>query len=486
MKKLFTRQNKVTRKKQLSVEWLESRTVLSATNLLASALDIGPGVEDRFESRDRPAFFALELETRNIEFRAALANRFEPRPLSVGNPEFPQRIRVVRADAVPERVEVKSTLEFFDVRFDDLGVDEPKLDVDNRDRFFSALESQYRDGLTPDVPGERSQPLRSPATNVGDEFNSIAAPAGTSPLLKSLSTASLDDGLIELPSQQLSDSRGSLVTPRREAVSNTEKPPIVTTPWGGTEFSSRPFDSSRHSVASAESVFTESLLTDSAIGNRRHQSEGGLVEFDFRRMEQARADRRSGASPLPGDDFWWLDELRRARESFWLEFSAGVESQLATEVAEQLAEETSTVAASIQIADSDTQVVVEEGGMIELLAAGPQTEQPRARANSGSSSPRPASGKVRIDTGVGLFQIFEIATSPHGSGVEADPAPTANVAKGTAETPLAEQAAGIPGDSDAEPIRAASLTSLLIAATICFDRSQRREEKVLAILRTVV
>ncbi|HUG67967.1 MAG TPA: hypothetical protein VMM76_09450 [Pirellulaceae bacterium] len=476
----------MTRKKQLSVERLEPRTVLSATNLLASALDIGPGFADRFEWRERPAFFAQEFETRNIEFRDALANRFEPRPLRVGNPEFPERIRVVRAEAIPEQVEVRSTAErtelfaeqLFDIRFDNLDVDRPELDIVNRDRFFSALDGQYRDGLTADVPGERSQPLRSPATNVGDEFNSIAAPADTSPLLTNLSSAPLADGLIELPSQQLSDSKGSLVTPRRYAVNNAEKPPIVTTPWGGTEFSSRPFFTSHHlAVVGAESSFTESLLTVSAGEIRRHQSEGGLVEFEFDRMEEAMADRSSVASPLPSDDFWW-HELRRARESFWLEFSADAESQLATDVAEHLAEETSTTAAQTQIADSDIQVDVEEGGMIELLAAaGPQTEQPCVRSNSGSSSPRPTSDKVRMDTGVGLFQVFEIATSPHDSGLEADPAPGANVANKNAETPFAEQAAAIPGDADAEPIRAASLSALLIATSLCFDRDQRHRDQ---------
>lgn len=514
----------LTNKKRLSVERLESRTVLSATNLFATTMEIAPEFEDRFVLRSQPVFFASELGTQDRRVRDVPANRFELPQQIAGDLEVPQRSRVGRTEASPiprlgpgdtldpdaglivisnrsALVEWRASEEAFgqldgspsammsdlsqlfaerqgDEDVGDLGLDQPEVEIANRDRIFSTVDDPFREGSLIGTSGKRPQQLLRHDTHGGDEFNALAEPSASGQPSASLPSNRLADELGDSHSQQLSNT-DLTVTPWRLSVRSAEQLPVAPQSWLGTVLGSRHFDSSlRVDGIRAESYFAEPFLTEDALTNRRLQSEGGLAEFDFDRMEQIMADRRSFATPLPGNDFRWYGESRRTRDSFWLEFSADVESQLATDAAERLAEEVDAAAAQVQIADADSQVDSEEGGMIELIAAVyPKAEQPLAQSNGELSARRPASDKVRMDTGVGLFQVFEIAISPQRAGVEADPAAADTVARGTVALPLAERAAANSGDSDAEPIGAASLSALLIAGSLYFDRRQRRDDK---------
>jgi len=213
-------------------------------------------------------------------------------------------------------------------------------------------------------------------------------------------------------------------------------------------------------------------------------SDGILAELELDRADQPKAVRRAISSPLPGDDAWWHETSRHSGSSFWLEFSDDIELRAVTRATRPLDHEVSEADSPTQVVDADTATDGDEGGMIELIAAashniGQLPQQP----GSHSALPREMSERVRMDTGVGMFQVFEIATSPRNGMPESEL--TANEfthsdntteVRATDATPPAEQAAAISENSDAEPIRAASLPALL-AAALLLNRRRRDEDE---------
>ena len=128
--------------------------------------------------------------------------------------------------------------------------------------------------------------------------------------------------------------------------------------------------------------------------------------------------------------------------------------------------------------------------MIELIAAAHTSSTRRsALPNNSKSIPHDASERVPMDTGVGLFQVFEIATAPQVADLEEElahdslPHAGADSVTATEATPPSEQSAAVVDGAEAEPIRAASLPALLAVAAGLFNRRSRRRGEQLQKLR---
>ena len=80
MAKSSRRESKAANRKRLSVERLESRTVLSAANLLVTAIQVAPRFEGRFELNSGPAIIASPFVARDATVRAGAGSRFEQQP----------------------------------------------------------------------------------------------------------------------------------------------------------------------------------------------------------------------------------------------------------------------------------------------------------------------------------------------------------------------------------------------------------------------
>lgn len=587
-------------RRRLSIERLETRIVLSATNLLADAIDVTAEVEDRFDMGDRPAFITLLFESLDTNALGTSANRFENQPEFAAEFEYLQTGSVDRTAFRPESIEVPTDfaslsslpygagaggdhshwpgqlirdpspigellqtpdallvsivdsndahLEFgtldrlapFTVFSDtadssaratdspdrselferrskidaeerseqtmpdgtnererrfvdrlgegglvDIGFDRPELSVANRDRIFETLGGQVREGLRDSVPNERPEQSLSHATNIGDELSSRTDQTVAVPRAAEVSSQQVVGGLLELTSQEpiaLRDlSAGQqlyaatidqTVSLPRQTHDSKESPEFKFKTWLDA--------ATRGHVVS----FSAKWLGDESLANQVQQADDGSVELDTNLAEQPKTVRRGFTDTHPSDGTWWHEAPRHANESFWLEFSDEIESRLVTNATHQPHSEIGESDAETHVADSNTEFDGAEGGMIELIAtAQPNTRQPSPQPANRSDVPREMPEKVRMDTGVGMFQVFEIATAPQGSTNESElitndidrPFETTSV-NGPDATPPAERAAAISDVSDSELIRAASLPTLLAAASLLIDRRQQSDD----------
>ncbi len=289
-----------------------------------------------------------------------------------------------------------------------------------------------------------------------------------------------DGGLIELPSKSPSDIDGSLVPRQFSYSADSDAVEFFSLRrFNGGELQSTQSDLwLRKPAPSPDMSLAESLTTNNAPRSKAAQIDGGWVELNADGQESPIVLRRA-----PKNSLWsgssWLDAPRRVRDSFWLEFGETLALRSEADVAQQwnsesVASDTSQLADPAVLAESDR----EDGGMIELIAAAHSNIDHHSPPSMNSSNtPRETPEKVRMDTGVGLFQMFEIATSPQGMNKEGDlsanqgaPFAEATTVIVTDAAPPSEQAAAMADKPGAEPIRAASLSGLLAAASLLFNR----------------
>jgi hypothetical protein len=580
---------------RLSIELLESRTVLSATNLLASAIEIAPGFDDRFDLRNRPALIAGPADAQDGSTREAAETRFEEMPQFADRRGFFQQDSADRPEGHANRAEVGNSLLSFPgtpfestpfagdysfqpiallggtpqggelvqslddiaggikvrVEFDafgglpsftdllgtadyskrlmdntdhselidqresatadgqfqqsrtsisndrsqqffgrsgdnglvDVGSDNTDFSTLNRDRIFETLGGLLREGFSNAASNERTQLLLHHAAHTRDDLASLVQPPATISLGSDVSSQQLADGFIVLPSQSPSDlyersegqplfakSNAPLVSLSRQTSNRQDS--------SSTQIDARLNDSTTGRAA----ALSEMWMADSSFKSKTQSSDGMVLELELNLAGQTKAVRRTNANPLPSGDAWWHETSRHASRSFWLEFSENIELRAATDASRLLDHEVSESDASAQLVNMTTEVGGDEGGMIELIAlASPDAGRSSQQHGGHSSTPRVAPEKVRMDTGIGMFQVFEIATSPQSSTHESEltaneitaPADATEV-QGTDAIPPAEQAALTSDNSELEPIRAASLPALL--ATVLLLHRQRRPE----------
>ena len=591
MKKLFQLKERAKKQKRLHVELLESRTVLSATNLFATAIELVPTGDERFESPERPAFVApafasphvashlipaIRIEQSPLRFSAnldsaishgmqnehleVLVERFElqssspsrpgvpfgilppaaselfpnnslsdtllsarpitslaidssqvgqrhaphtdlvsilPPPIStsLGTASIALRGAMIRSelaeqrasDPTAERFE-QSLVSVADRRTEFLAervandgfIDNnsrPQFFDVSRDRFFTPLNDSFRIELLDRMPAVRAQSLH--------QFQSANAARASAPTLSSIASLTTafsavthgeseqsTDGFVELSSNPQSISPLS-ATQQLKHTNNSEM-------YGSSTL--------RQQVTidritgewrdPALSTFAESLA-DLAFTTQQRRFESGL--FDLHVDGEQPLVSVVGANKrglLPENNAWWNGPGRQAHESFWLEFGKSVESQLPTNV-DGLTIEDGTEKPDIVSSTGESDV--SEGGMVELIAASfPSDFKQEMKATesvAARSQPREA-GDVQIDTGVGMFHAFELATVPHESesgqpASEIDLPAESTAAIGAGGTPTLEQAASVSDEVDAVPVRAASIPALLVAASLLFDRKRQ-------------
>lgn len=515
------RQNAATRLR-LSIERLESRTVLSATNLLATAIELDAGFENRFEFRDRPAFIAAALEAHDLPTREAFESRsldniadgmdahpefdtfggMRTFPTPFETAEFSTRVvdnadrselleRRDHGDAEGQFEQLTPSIindrsqQFSDPSSDngfvDFGADRRELSIAAHNRVFETLSGSFRHELSNAVLDDRPQLIISRATHIRDDSSSLAQPPATVSRVADVSSKQLADGLIELPSQQSSDLYDRLAFQQPFAISKEQVVLLTRQLSNRQESSSSPMNAWLYESTTG---FAASGLADGSPTIKLQHSDGILAELELDRADQPKAVRRAISSHLPGDDAWWHETSRHSGSSFWLEFSDDIELRAVTRATRPLDHEVSEADSPTQVVDADTATDGDEGGMIELIAAashniGQLPQQP----GSHSALPREMSERVRMDTGVGMFQVFEIATSPRNGMPESEltanefiPSVNTTEVRATDATPPTEQAAAISENPDAEPIRAASLPALL-AAALLLNRRRRDEDE---------
>jgi hypothetical protein len=568
MKKSSGRKKNV-KKHKLSVERLESRTVLSATNLLATAIEFAP---DRVDLRSRPDVIGSHSQSHDSHSRHGVArgadqqtsrvhnrfeqnshdkgskNRHEPRstippPSSVsfgivpradassfrpndnligalptgdlnlsdtvsppaitaglearaepravppapplllvfedtargGTSEQADLIEPRGSDGLTGRVD-QATVNVASERSENLtaplvsGLPSPNASLD---RFFELLDLQSGDealNRESNTPPLQSSELRSTTVAMPlDVASDLATGFALSADLAYSRTLLPAGGLIELPSQPLSSAGDELEGYRQKWTSNDLTQSSSRQPTVGSELSASQGGDWLDDTANDLS----DLLAEISPTYRRLSSTDTWPELDLAQTDETMAARRGSANMLPEDDAWWYGEFRRTLDSFWLEFGQDVESQLAIDVDEHLAEGPTEMT---QIAAAEMNV--EEGGMIELVAAAfyDANDEPAHPAGQQGTS---TTGEVQMDTGIGMFQAFELATTPQAepeqpaSGEDATAETTA--ADATDEALPAEQPVAIADESDAESNRSASAPALLVAATLSLRRKRHRQ-----------
>ncbi len=124
----------------------------------------------------------------------------------------------------------------------------------------------------------------------------------------------------------------------------------------------------------------------------------------------------------------------------------------------------------------------EEGGLIELAATtGPAVRMPTISSAASSSAPRWASGEVRMDTMVGLFQVFEVGVAHDEQPVYVEHVMTYE--GDAADEALREPQAQLPPDerpesseqNDSPSLHTAMVPLVLLAASVFIDRKLRRD-----------
>ena len=504
--------------------------MLSATNLLATAFDFEPGFDHRLELRSQPAIVAipawgnqkaiLELPASPPEQPLVLNANAIPTPLvarlemlaNVGFPVPPAAFSAVlaadpvaadplaaRTDSTGYRSEllVRRTNEevflhlipplsaavndrlqvlpdrFGDSGFIELGKSRPEF-VEPSNWTPESFGAPIRSDVPSRIPNRRHELLLPrPAANTGVTLDSgfhaiggqstlldsaaIAEPslrAGTSIDLSSQQLQVLRDGLASLPpSQKISDEH--VLSSGRKPRSGTESPP---------EWISKPL--------------TESL-TDLSFANDPDARDNGSVDFDATNPSTHHSRRKS---PLPEDNSWWHSESHRLRSSFWLEFSRDVESRLTDDT-----DDVEIQAAESEIADAHSQVDMQQGGMVELIAAASSKSTSSRQSPPSSTQPLHtlAAGlsgvAVQIDTGVGMFQAFEIATSPQqtrgapGLTISEDDLPIVPTAVHTSDK-VSPTDAVISEEIETADTHAASIPAVLVFAALVFQRKRKVDE----------
>ena len=590
MKNSSARKRRLKKRKRLSVERLESRTVLSATNLLATAMDVRPDFEDRFDIGSRHAVIAEQSHTRGPALHRDLSRREGHRPAR-SNGDSKSSHRESRSDISPQHkvgsfsthqanaslglgshvragsferprpsrgtspsrdpslmqppsqpvvagtLEVRMqfrvnqpvpltvviedspwaaaerlagsglpTLQEAAERFDQTTVlttieqaqpltarptehgvvgTPPTADT-NLDRFFELPSGQSRGEFLSGEPARPRQLLPLRPANIGSTVEVGAdLVTGVSSAVDLANYEALSDagGMIELPAQLLDNSDTIHTSDQQALVSQDQLRTSSRQPIGDSErLAFRDHDWLAGAAGDLTDSLAELLLTNRLQPTGDIWSELGMAPADESMTERGGRDE-----VLPEDDAWWHDPYQRTRDSFWLDFSEDVESDLAND-AQQLAD---GPAAATQVADTD-----EEGGMIELMAiasrgvnAGP-ADSASQESVAGRDSAMDSNEEVQMDTAVAMFQAFELAAIPQPAEAEqpgsVDDDPTKTTAADAGETvpgdqpethELSEektqetQPVALSDESEPTRIHAASLPALLASAFLFLERA---------------
>ncbi len=498
MAKSRRRKSNVAKQKRLIVERLESRTVLSASNLFATALELAPRLETRVELNVRPAFVASQTVAQDASVRAGLGSRLglqlpiadrfaavrEPLAERAGDargqggrggdilnwPSSPIGFTEAR-DISPQSVhlflfgatdysartaddanwsapinrrddaEAESRFEWsqasplrdlgqsftgnsFDRVAFDFGIASPSFIATTQEPMSESFDHSVHNEAIRHVPSDRVQPSSLHTSNQGSTLTQPAGQFAAVSLAANDLAGQTDGGLIELPSTTPSDIVG-LSVPRQfsSSAGNDAVEFFSLRRLNGGELQSIQNDPSLRTLTQSPDVsIADTLTTDNSPRSKAGQVDGGWVELNSNGLEPSIAIRRAPENSSWSGNFW-LDAPRRVRDSFWLEFSETFGSRSEGDVAQQPEIETDESGDAGQLADSAALIesVREEGGMIELIAAAHSNiTWPSSPSINHMDTPREVTDKVRMDTGVGLFQVFEIATSPQGMNKEGE------------------------------------------------------------------
>lgn len=238
------------------------------------------------------------------------------------------------------------------------------------------------------------------------------------------------------------------------------------------------------------------LLGDVRAAGVESDDEGGVVELG----DLGSAVRRSLRKDEATSDAIWEEDAVDTRERFELRSSLRdavfAESQLQDvlepQIAEERAEQGRSESGQADFSEGSLRVRGhDEGGTIELrvascsTAAWSQADVPQANQRTMGTDPTPGinAGSIPMDTGVGLFQAFELAVGP-GEPVAQPPAgpldqtpsrgPSARATSAAAEVDAAAEHAAV-GDGRVDlPVNRALLMPFVLVAACALNAPRRR------------
>jgi len=223
------------------------------------------------------------------------------------------------------------------------------------------------------------------------------------------------------------------------------------------------------------------------------EAEGGLINIDTANETSSLSSNRTTS-----DKDFTVEASRdtdewRSLDSIWSSLGRGSElaedGTFADELNERNPEEDGQLDEASQADEarrnSSWAAYSEEGGMIELVAAGSSqghTSWHPARPEEVKPTPSTEAGDIPMDAGVGMFQAFELATAPsqpfgESDTTSSDDDPQTETTASTAdESPPVEQSAAVAeGSADQSGQRAAAVPAVIVV-TYLVDCWRRKTE----------
>jgi hypothetical protein len=305
------------------------------------------------------------------------------------------------------------------------------------------------------------------------------------------SSNKIEGGLIELSSDQPGTVHDAIASFLKLSADGDDNPTSTRNASKDAEMRSSDISASPDiAVRSTADSATRSSLRDALSPSEPRRSDGVSVELDSEERDEKPRAWLSVSDPLPKDDSWWDGEPRRPRDSIALELEQEQEYLMAREkdAAQRPGKDTESEDAAADVANTDGESNVEEGGLIEIIAAAnSDVVAPHLESVAPSDVSHRNVQAVRMDTGVGLYQVFEVAVAPRHNPGE-PPLAATEVGSPLAIT-AAEPAAGTVEEAapSNEPgtglFRAASVSSIVAAASLVFMRKRKTEPQEIGLFR---
>jgi hypothetical protein len=227
---------------------------------------------------------------------------------------------------------------------------------------------------------------------------------------------------------------------------------------------------------------------DSSANQSREPAEGLSEVIDRLAPGSPRIPGRSSGA-LPEEESWWEEATPGPGDSPWLDYAEELELRV---------KPGKIVSSSADTADEELEFAVEpslvasqpdQGGMIELAVAAFSGFDRGAippldiEGGAGDASGSFLTGKIEMDTGVGMFQAFELAaTTEEITGLSVgwmtdDAYPQGMVAGGLGVatlSPLDEAASG--EGTDSQTSRASAIITAIVSTSLLVGRHRRSED----------
>lgn len=541
----MTRYGQKLKRKRLEVERCESRTMLSVTFRLAMPVDEAVAFESGFSISERTTVTPERLPEQNGSNEVVTASEYETDqpafeswgccrrsandpttslpgvpdvqqdnapptglsrefvPPAIANFRGPTRwlttspqiggIDEPLASVTGSRAEPLS-FRIVDNSFAALTLNAKAVTIANHDRLFTVIGSRPGDGFSSELSDVPFRPSLLPVTDVIDNRDSVDDGFGVNLPSKGTSSSKGEGGLVELFSDQPDSSHDAIVSYFKSAtttdgnLSSSRQLPQV------SEIRSSGVDAAPDTAVRAASEYAiDRSPGEDRLRNDLRPSNGGLADVDSEKSERSPRDWLSHLDPLPDDDSWWGEESGDARDSIARNLEQDQESSMAREevTAQRLPEESEAEDAIAQFPDADTDIAGEEGGLIEIVAlANTDVDAPPVDLATPSDATFPKVEAVRMDTGVGLYHVFEVAvassrnpgepiltTGDGGSPLQASAVETRDAA------PVVEDAAAASENAGTGLFHAASVSSIAAAASLVFMRKRKTEPREMNSIR---